>query len=170
MPKNAQTTAQLHSSHTLVKWCLKFSKPGFSNTVMWTVNFQMFKMDLEKAEEPEIKLPTPDGSQKKQESSRKTSTSALLTMPKPLTVYITTNCRKFFKRWEYQTILRNLYAGQESTVRTAHGTTDWFQIGKGVRQGCIMSLCLFNICRVHQAKCQAGWSTSCNQDCWEKYQ
>ena len=54
--KNAQTTTQLHSSHTLVKWCLKFSKPGFSNT--WTVNFQMFKLDLEKAEEPEIKLPT----------------------------------------------------------------------------------------------------------------
>ena len=70
---------------------------------MWTVNFQMFKLDLEKAEEPEIKLPTSAGSQKKQESSRKTSTSALLTTPKPLTVWITTNCGKFFKRWEYQT-------------------------------------------------------------------
>ena len=64
------TTAQLHSSHTLVKWCLKFSKPGFSIT--WTVNFQMFKLVLEKAEEPEIKLPTSTGSSKKQESSRKT--------------------------------------------------------------------------------------------------
>ena len=63
----------------------------------------MFKMDLEKAEEPEIKLPTPVRSSKKQESSRKTSTSALLTMPKPLTVWITINCGKFFKRWEYQT-------------------------------------------------------------------
>ena len=116
----------------------------------------------------------PVGSQKKQEISRKTSTASLTTW-KPLTVWITTNCGKYWKRWEYQTdhltcLLRNLYAGQESTVRTAHGTTDWFQIGKGVRQGCIMSLCLFNICRVHQAKCQAGWSTSCNQDCWEKYQ
>ena len=69
-----------------------------------TVNFQMFKMDLEKAEEPEIKLPTPTGSSKKQESFRKISTSALLTMPKPLTVCITTHCGKFFKRWEYQTI------------------------------------------------------------------
>ena len=101
MPKNAQTTTQLHSSHTLVKWCLKFSKPGFSN--MWTRNFQMFKLVLEKAEEPEIKLPTSTGSWKKQESSRKTSISALLTMPKPLTVWITINCGKLWKRWEYQT-------------------------------------------------------------------
>ena len=68
------------------------------------MNFQLFKLDLEKAEEPEIKLPTSTGSSEKQESSRKTSTSALLTMPKPLTVWITTNCRKFFKRLEYQTI------------------------------------------------------------------
>ena len=67
------------------------------------VNLQMFKLDLEKAEEPEIKLPTSAGSLKKQESSRKTS--ALLTMPNPLTVWITTNCGKFFKRWEYQTTL-----------------------------------------------------------------
>jgi len=71
---------------------------------MWTVNFQMFKLDLEKAEEPEIKLPTSIGSQKKQEDSRKKkSTFALLTMPKPLTVWITTNCGKLLKRWEYQT-------------------------------------------------------------------
>ena len=100
-PKNAQTTAQLHSSHTLVKKCSKFSKPGFSNT--WTMNFQMFKLVLEKAEEPEIKLPTSAGLSKKQESSRKTSISALLTTPKPLTVWITINCGKFWKRWEYQT-------------------------------------------------------------------
>ena len=65
----------------------------------------MFKLDLEKAEEPEIKLPTSDGSQEKQESSRKKSISALLTMPKPLTMWITTNCGKFLKRWEYQTTL-----------------------------------------------------------------
>ena len=64
--------------------------------------FQMFKLDLEKAEEREIKLPISVGSSKKQESSRKTSTSALLTMPKPLTVWIIINCGKFFKRWEYQ--------------------------------------------------------------------
>ena len=65
----------------------------------------MFKLDLEKAEEPEIKLPTSAGSPEMQESSRKTSTSALLTMPEPLTVWITTNCGKFWKRWEYQTTL-----------------------------------------------------------------
>ena len=83
---------------------------------------------------------------RKSESSRKTSTSALLSTPKPLTVWIITNCEKFLKRWEYQTtcLLRNLYAGQEATVRTGHGTTDWFQIGKGVRQSCILSPCLFN--------------------------
>ena len=93
MPKNAQTTTQLHSSHTLVNYCLKFSKPGFSSTR--TVNFQIFKLVLEKAEEPEIKLPTSAGSWKKQESSRKTSISALLTIPKPLTVWIAINCGKF---------------------------------------------------------------------------
>ena len=73
----------------------KFSKPGFSN--LWTVNFQMFQLDSEKAEKPEIKLPTSAGSSKKQESSRKTSTSALLTMPKPLTVWITANYGKLLK-------------------------------------------------------------------------
>ena len=99
--QNAQTTTQLHSSHMLVKSCSKFSKPGFSNT--WTVNFLIFKLVLEKAEEPEIKLPTSAGSWEKQESSRKTSSSALLTMWKPLTVSITINCGKFWKRWEYQT-------------------------------------------------------------------
>ena len=103
MPNNVQTTTQLHSSHMPAKKCSKFSKPGFNS--MWTVNFLMFKLVLEKAEEPEVKFPTSDGSWKKQESSRKTSTSALLTMRKPLTVWITTNCVKFWKRWEYQTTL-----------------------------------------------------------------
>ena len=101
MLKNAQTTAQLHSSHMLVKKCSKFSKPGFNS--MWIMNFQMFKLDLEKAEEPEIKLPASAGSWEKQESSRKTTTSASLTMLKPLTMWITTNCGKALKRWEYQT-------------------------------------------------------------------
>ena len=106
----------------------------------------MFKLDLEKAEEPEIKLPTSVGSSKKQESSRKTS--ALLTMSKTLTV-------DHSKLWkipqemgipEHLTcLLRNQYAGQEATVRTVHGTTDWFQIRKGVREGCILSSCLFNL-------------------------
>ena len=67
-------------------------------------------------------------------------------------------------------LLRNLYAGQEATVRTGHGTTDWFQIGKGVCRGCISSPCLFDICRVHQEKRWAGRNTSWNQDLQEKYQ
>ena len=82
----------------------------------------MFKVDLEKAEEPEIKLPTSIGSSKKQESSGKTSTSALLTMPKPLTVWITTNDGKILKEMglpdHLTCLLRNLYAGQEARVRT----------------------------------------------------
>ena len=98
------------------------------------MNFQMFRLDLEKAEESEIKLLTSAGLSKKQESSRKTSISALLTMPKPLTVWIKTNW-KILKEMgipdHLTCLLRNLYAGQEATVRTGHGTTDWFQIGKG---------------------------------------
>ena len=101
LPENAHTTAQRHTSHTLAKQCSKFSKPGFNST--WTMNFQMFTLDLEKPEEPEIKLPTSVGSSKKQESSRKTSTSALLTKPKPLIVRIMINSVKFFKRWEQHT-------------------------------------------------------------------
>ena len=108
----------------------------------------MFKLVLEKAEEPEIKLPTSAGSLKKQESSRRTSISTLLTMPKPLTVWITTNWKilKEMGILDYPTcLLSNLYADQEVTVRTGHGTTHWFQIGKGVSQGCILSPCLFNL-------------------------
>ena len=112
------------------------------------MNFQMFKLDLEKAEEPEIKLPTSAGSLKKQKSSRKTSTSALLTMPKPLAVWITTNwktLKEMGKPDHLTCLLRNLCTGQEATVRTGNRTTDWFQIGKGVHQSCILSPCLFNL-------------------------
>ena len=108
----------------------------------------MFKLVVEMTEEPEIKLLPSVGSSRKQESSRKTSISALLTTPKPLTVWITINCGKFWKRWNIRPPdlpLENLYAGQAATVRTGHGTTDWFQIGKGVHQGCILSPCLFNL-------------------------
>ena len=101
-----------------------------------------------KAEETEIKLSTSVGSYKKQESSRKIPASALLTTPKPLTVWITTNWKilKEMGTPDHLTcLLRNIYAGQEAAVRTGHGPTDWFQIGKGVRQGCILSPCLFNL-------------------------
>ena len=111
------------------------------------MNFQIFKLVLEKAEEPEIKLPISTGSLKNQGSSRKTSISALFTMPKPLTVWITINW-KILKEMgipdHLTCLLRNLYVSQEATVRTGHGTTDWFQIGKGVQQGCVLSPCLFN--------------------------
>ena len=106
----------------------------------------MLKLDLQKAEEPEIKLPTSVVSQKKQENSIKTSTSAS---------FKAFDCVDHNKLWKIlkemgipdhlTCLLRNQYAGQEATVRTGHGTTDWFQIGKGVRQGCILSPCLFNL-------------------------
>ena len=99
MPKNVQTIPQFHSSPMLVKKSSKFSKPGFNRT--WIVNFQIFELDLEKAGQPEIKLPTSTELLQKQQSSRKTSSSALSTTPKPLTVWITTNCGKFLKRQEY---------------------------------------------------------------------
>ena len=96
------------------------------------MNFQMFKLFLEKAEEPEIKLPTSVRSSKKQESSRKTSISALLTMPKPF------DCVDHNKLWKIHQemgipghltcLLRNLYAGQEATVRTGHGTSLLFHV------------------------------------------
>ena len=105
----------------------------------------MFKLDLEKAEEPEIKLPTSIGSLKKQENSRKTPTTSLT---KAFDFVHHNKLWKILKEMgipDHLTCLqRNLYAGQEATVRTEHGTMDWFQIGKGVSQGCILSPCLFN--------------------------
>ena len=112
------------------------------------VNFQILTLDIEKAEEQEIKLPTSVGSLKKQKSSRKTSASALLTMPKPLTVWITANWKilKEMRIPDHLTcLLRNLYAGQEARVRTGHGTKEWFQIRKIIHQGCILSPCVFNL-------------------------
>ena len=124
----------------------KFSKSGFNST--WTVKFQMFKLDLEKAEEPEIKLPTSVETSKTQENSRKTSTSALLTMSKHLTLWITTNCGKFWKRLEYQTTWPDSWEVCMQIRKQQlkwHGTTDWLQIEKGVHQGCVLSPCLFNL-------------------------
>ena len=110
------------------------------------MNFQMFKLVLEKAEETEIKLPTSAGSSKNQESSRKTS-FCFINYAKAF------DCLDHNKLWKIleemgipdhlTCLLRNLYVAQEATVRTGHGTTDWFQRGKGVHQGCILSPCLF---------------------------
>ena len=102
--KNVQTIGQLTSSPMLVRSCLKSSMLGFS--IMWTKNFQMSKLGLEKTEEPEIKLPTFAGIiEKARGFQKKTSTSVSLTMLKLLTVWIIPNYGKFLKRWEYQTIL-----------------------------------------------------------------
>ena len=125
---------------------------------------------LEKTEEPEIKLPTSGGSLKKQESSRETSTYTSSTIPKTLTVWITINCGKFLEMGipnHLTCLLRNLYSGQEVTLRTGHGTTDWFQIRKGVRQGCILSPCLFNFYAEYIMR-NAGLEEA--QACWEKDQ
>ena len=99
---NAKECSNYHTI-ALISHASKVMHKTLQARLQQYVNFQMFKLVLEKAEEPEIKLPTSAGSWKKQESFRKTSISALLTMPKPLTVWITINCGKFWKRWEYQT-------------------------------------------------------------------
>ena len=134
------------------------------------MNFQMFKLVLEKAEEPETKLPTSTGSSKKQESSRKISTFALLITPKPLTVSIIRNWKILQEMGipdQLTCLLRNLYAGQEATVRTGHRTTDWFQTDKNMSRLYIATLLILLTCRVHHEKRWAGGSTSWNQDCWE---
>ena len=116
---------------------------------MRTMNFQMFKLVLEKAEKPEIKLPISAGSSKKRESSRKNIYFCFIDYAKAF------DCVDHNKLWKIlkemgipdhlTCFLRNLYAGQEATDRTQCGTTDWFLIGKGVCQGCILSPCLFNL-------------------------
>ena len=134
----------------LKRLCSKSFKLGLNNA--WIKNFQMYSLGLEKAEEPEIKLPTSIGSWRKQRNFRKICTSASLTMLKPLIVWITTNGGKFLEMGVLDhliCLLRNLYAGQEATVRTRQRTTDWFKIGKGVLQGCILSPCLFNLYSEH---------------------
>ena len=118
------------------KAMLKSFKLGVSST--WTKNFQIHKLGLEKAKEPEIKWTTfVDHGDSKGIPEKYVS----LTMLKPLTVWITINCGKFLEMGvphDLTCLLRNLYAGQEATVRNLHGTMDWFKTGKGVRQGCIL--------------------------------
>ena len=109
----------------------------------------MFKLDLKKAEEPEIKLPTSAGSSKKQESSRKNIYFCFIDYAKTFDCVDHNKLWKILKEMGIQDhltcLLKNLYAGQKATVRTGHGTTVWLQIRKGVRQSCILSPCLFNL-------------------------
>ena len=115
---------------------------------MWTVNFQTFKLDLEKAEEPEIKFPTSSGSLKKRESSRKNIYFCFIDYAKTFDYVDHNKLWKILQEMgipdQLTGLLRNLYAGQEATVRTGHGTADWFKIGKGLHQGYILSPCLFS--------------------------
>ena len=109
----------------------------------------MFKLVLEKGEEPEIKLPTSAGSSKNQESSRKNIYFCFIDYAKAFDCVDHNKLWKIMKELDIPDHLtghlRNLYAGQESTIRTGHGTTDWFHIGKGARQCCLLSPCLFNL-------------------------
>ena len=116
---------------------------------MWTENFQMFKLDLEKVDESEIKLPTANWSSKKAREFQKTIYSCFIDYAKAFDWVDHNKLWKILKEMgipdHLPCLLRNLYTGQEATVRTGHGTTDWYQIGKGVSQSCILSPWLFNI-------------------------
>ena len=139
------------------------------------MNFQMLKLALEKAEEPKVKLSTSTGSLKKAREFQKSIYFGFIDYTKAF------DCVDHNKLWKIlkemgipdhlTCLLRNLHEGQEVTVRTGHGTTEWFQVRKRVRQGCIMSPCLFNLYAEYIMRnaglkeAQAG-----NQDWWEKYQ
>ena len=150
------------------------NSPSQVSTVHELKNFKMFKLDLEKSEEPEIKLPTSAQSLIKQESSRKTSTSALLTTPKPLTVWITINCGKFFKRWEYQTTLPAFWETcmQVKQQQLEPEMEQWTgsKLGKKYFKTVYFHPAYLTYLQNISCKMWIGWSTSWNQDCWEKYQ
>ena len=119
----------------------------------------MSKLSLEKAEEPEIKLPTSIGSIEKTREFQRNIYFCFTDYATALTVWIITNCEKFFKRWGYQTTLPVSWETcmwVKKQVRTRHGKMDWFKIGKGVQQGCILSPCLFNFCAEYVMQ-NAGW-------------
>ena len=146
--RTIQECANYHTN-VLISHASKMHSKSFNLGVssMWTENFNMYKLESEEAVEPETKLSTFARSGKKQRSSRKTSTAASSTMLKPLTVWIpTVKIQEVGVSDHLTCLLRNLYVGQEATIRTRHGRMDWFQIGKGVRQGCLLSPCLFNLC------------------------
>ena len=116
---------------------------------MWTENFQIFKPDLEKAEEPEIKLPTSAGSSKKTREFQENVYFCLTDYTKAFDCVDHNKLWKILKQMgipdHLTCLLWNLYARQEARLRTEHGTTDWLQTGEAVPQGCILSLCLFNL-------------------------
>ena len=154
MSKNVQTTIPLHSFHMLARLYAKSFKLGFSST--WTENLQLYKLDLEKVEGP-------------------ANICCIIEKAREIHQYIyffftdyteAFDCVDHHKLWKIlkemeipdhlTCLLRNLYEGQEATVRTGHGTMDWNNSRKGIWQGCVLSPCLINICRVYRSKCQAG--------------
>ena len=146
MQKNAQTTAQLHSCHTLAKLVLTILQARLQQYV--NRELADVQAGFRKARGTSNQITNIHWIIKKARECKKKPTFALLTMPKPLTVWITTNW-KILKEMgipnHLTCLLSNLFAGQEATVRSGHGTTDWFQIGKEIGQGCILSPCLFNL-------------------------
>ena len=145
MTKNVQTTAQLHLSHMLANNAQ--NSPSQASTVCEPRTSRCSSW-IQKRQRNQRSNCQHLLAHQKGKSSSKTSISALLTTPKSLTMWITTNSGKFFKMGipdHLTCLLRNLYGGQEATVRTGHGTTDWFQIGKGVCKGCMLSPCLFKL-------------------------
>ena len=152
--------------------CSTSFKLGFSNT--WTENFQMFKLYLEKAKRPEIKLPSSSGSQKNQGNTEKTSTSSL-TMLKPLNVWITTSCGKLLKRWEYQTTLFVSWeACMQDKKQQLEMNMEQCTVSKLGKKYVWVVYChlayLTSIMWVYHVKCQAGWLTNWDQDYREKFQ
>ena len=149
-------------------------KTGFNST--WAMNFQMFKLDLEKAEELEIKLPTSAGSSKKQESSKKKKKTyfCFIDYTKAFDCVDHNKLWKILKEMRISDnltcLLRNLYASHEATVRPRHGTRNWFKIGKGVHQGFILSSCLFNLYAEYIIQNARQDESSWNEDCQEKYE
>ena len=143
MPKNVQTITQKYQTITLISHA---SKIMLNST--WTMNFQMFKLDLEKVEEPEIELPASAESSKRQEF-QKNIYLCFIDYSKGFDCVDHSRLWKILQKMGIPDLLTwllwNLYAGQEATVRTTHGTMDWFQIGKGVHQSCILLPCLFNL-------------------------
>ena len=171
MPKNVQTTAQLHSSHISSKDMLKISKLGFNS--MWTKNFQMYKLDLKKVEEPRSNCQHPLD-HRKRKNSRKTSTSASFTMLKPLIVWITTNCGKLLKRWEYQTTLPVSWeiCMQVKKQQLEPDMEQW--TGSKLEKECIKAVYCHSAYLTYMQSTSweiQGWMIhSCNQDCHKKYQ
>ena len=169
MPKNVQITIQLLSFHTLVRLCPKYFKLGLSS--MWTKNFQMYKLGLEKAEEQGIKLPKVVDHRKNKGIPEK-HLFLLHWLHESLWLVWTTTNWKILKEIGISDhlicLLRNLHAGQEATIRTLHRTMDWFKIGKGVWKGCILSSCLFNLYAEYVMWNARLGMTSWNQDCWKE--